>query len=54
MKNYFSIVSLIALMAWMVLPATGQISITATGASYSENFNGMGPLDSNYIPGWFS
>gem|GEM_PF-2167772 len=30
----------------------GQISITSTGASYSENFDGMGVSGTSYLTGW--
>lgn len=39
-------------MTGMSTPASGQISITATGASYSENFDGMGSAGTSYLPGW--
>ena len=34
------------------ITASAQISITSTGASYSENFDGMGPSGTSYIAGW--
>jgi hypothetical protein len=31
---------------------SAQISITTTGPSYSENFDGMGPSGTSYLTGW--
>src|ERR1051326_4170277 len=47
-----SIVSISLLVTCFSNPASGQISISATGASYSENFDGMGAAGTTYLTGW--
>ena len=49
-KIYFFLPVILLLV--FSLPTSAQISITATGSSYSENFNGMGPTGTAYLTGW--
>ncbi|MGA2625365.1 MAG: phospholipase D-like domain-containing protein [Bacteroidota bacterium] len=51
-RIYLLAIVVVPLLGFARSPLFGQISITSTGASYSENFDGMGVSGTSYLTGW--